>query len=207
MRGALADPRISYSSCCAHRPRSPKRLFSLFAFPLLLGCAGLFAVEGANPGECADETDNDGDALADCLDSDCAATPSCIGIPEADADADADPTFDTIWDSSGVTLNIGGDDGGYSFGMSEGGENGWTGEDCLDGMGGFVICHDDVSEDGITLETVFRPSDVEPNLTTLLGETSSNAGSVTYMVQGDTDCWTWGNDPGVYEDALDCISD
>ncbi len=47
------------------------------------GCAG--AHEGANPGECSDGADNDGDGAYDCEDSDCAGSSDCAADTAANA--------------------------------------------------------------------------------------------------------------------------
>lgn len=198
------------------------RVLSLFTIFAIFGCTGLFAVEGANPGECADDADNDGDGLFDCDDTDCVLASSCstpIGDSDADtdadsdadsdADADGDPTFDVSWNSSGMTLSIGGGSGGYLLGMIEATDNGWYGEDCLDGpgpnSGDYDICHDDVSKGGISLETVNRPQDVEANSSTLMSDTTYEAGHLVYMVYTDSgDCWTWGDDTSYYVEQVDC---
>ncbi len=62
------------------------RVLTLTTIFAIFGCTGLFAVEGANPGECADDADNDGDGLFDCDDSDCVGASSCAeAIPARSA--------------------------------------------------------------------------------------------------------------------------
>lgn len=62
--------------------------------------------EGANPGECSDGADNDGDGAFDCADTDCAGAPACEESDtdtdtdsDTDADTDADTDTDTDTDS------------------------------------------------------------------------------------------------------------
>ena len=51
------------------------------ALPVILGCAGvLSAPEGTNPGECADDADNDADGLMDCEDDGCDGASNCANV-------------------------------------------------------------------------------------------------------------------------------
>ncbi len=50
---------------------------SLALSSLLAGCDGTESTEGANPGECSDGADNDGDGAYDCDDTDCSGSPDC----------------------------------------------------------------------------------------------------------------------------------
>jgi hypothetical protein len=82
-----------------------------------------------------------------------------------------------------------------------GSTDGWYGEDCLEGdFTGYDLCHYDVQPWGIQLDTVTSPDDVVMNRTTLLTDTTANAGTITYLLFGNSDgsCWTWGNDPSYY---------
>jgi len=69
-----------------------KRFLILLAFltPVLVfvGCDS--DVEGDEPGECGDGTDNDQDGVADCDDSGCAADADCTGGDDDDDDDDSD---------------------------------------------------------------------------------------------------------------------
>jgi len=47
-------------------------------------CAGWFAHEGRNAGECSDEADNDGDGLFDCDDPDCTGSAACDEVDTAE---------------------------------------------------------------------------------------------------------------------------
>jgi hypothetical protein len=72
----------------------------LLALCLLLvaGCDAEVEVEGDEPGECSDQTDNDQDGVADCDDDGCAADGACTGDDD-DTAGDDDDTGDD--DTSG----------------------------------------------------------------------------------------------------------
>lgn len=194
------------------------RVLSLFTIFAIIGCTGLFAVEGANPGECTDDADNDGDGLFDCDDTDCVGASSCAtpsgdadadsdtdADSDSDADSDADPTFDVSWNSNGMTLSIDGGSGGYMLGMNEMGDSeaGWHRESCVEYVDGYRACHDDVPKGGITLQTAYDYTEVEANVSTLFSNSTDSG--VTYAVFGDDGCWTWGEDPDWYIDEADCV--
>ncbi len=193
------------------------RLLLPFSIAAILGCAGLAGAEGANPGECLDGIDNDGDGIADCVDTDCVDAAECGGgvvdtdadsdtDSDSDTDADADPAFQVLWDSKFVSLSIDGGSGTYSFGMAQQQEMGWYGEDCIEGReensGPYDICHDEVSKSGITLETVDSPQDLVANVTTLMNDTIDSAGHVAYVfIANETDdCWVSNDAEGDYDD-------
>ena len=79
-------------------PLPAPSLILLAAF-LLPACGGDKATEGANPGECADGADNDGDGAFDCDDEDCAGAPDCD-------DAASDTSVATNAAPSGVSIAI-----------------------------------------------------------------------------------------------------
>jgi hypothetical protein len=63
----------------------------------LLGCSGpedssneKERWEGANPGECEDRADNDGDGDFDCADADCLGSPDCVDSDTDDSAGDTD---------------------------------------------------------------------------------------------------------------------
>lgn len=74
---------------------------------LSLGCTGLIhGPEGVNPGECADDADNDGDGWRDCEDDDCARSDACASedaVREADEDTGG---RDTSVDDSSPSIRI-----------------------------------------------------------------------------------------------------
>ena len=181
----------------------------------LLACTGLGATEGTNPGECDDGADNDSDGTFDCDDSDCADAPDCDtpsmdtassadADTDADSDADADPIFDASWSGDGLSLSIDGGSGTYSLGMAEtGSPEGWYGEDCDGGMMDYDLCHDKVSKSGISLTSVTKMGDVEPNVTTLFAKQYES--QITYFIAANDDsgCWVWGDDTSYYS-KYDC---
>ncbi len=61
----------------------------LSVFVLLAGC-GKASFEGALPGECSDEADNDSDGLFDCDDPNCLGAPICAEAGDDDTGADDD---------------------------------------------------------------------------------------------------------------------
>ncbi len=70
------------------------RLLPLLAIPLLLAACGDISLveqeerEGDDPGECADDADNDADGLFDCADPDCAGAAVCADDDDAGPDDD-----------------------------------------------------------------------------------------------------------------------
>ena len=65
-------------------------LLSLLALLLVAGCDAEVEVEGDEPGECSDQTDNDQDGAADCDDDGCAADGACTGDDDDSAGQDDD---------------------------------------------------------------------------------------------------------------------
>lgn len=117
----------------------------------------------------------------------------------------ADPVFAISWNGDNLVLDIttSQENGPYQFGIAETGpDNGWMGEDCLEGaFGGVDVCHSvpvsghlelmhmdavDAVADGMTL---FK-ADMAPGLTYYLARNSLD-------YQG---CWTWGEDTSIYEE-------
>ena len=92
-----------------------------YAFAVLLLLAGLWGCsdvtiareaerEGDDPGECADDADNDGDGLFDCADPDCAGAEACAGDDDDSGDDDDDSALDPLDsddDGDGFTENQG----------------------------------------------------------------------------------------------------
>jgi len=69
-------------------------LLSLLALLLVAGCDAEVEVEGDEPGECSDQTDNDQDGAADCDDDGCAADGACTGDDDDSAGDDDDSAGD-----------------------------------------------------------------------------------------------------------------
>ncbi len=179
------------------------RLSALFALgaplaPLVLGGCDLF---GPDPGDTWDDWNPETDADAD-ADADGDADADADADGDADADADApDPVV--TWDASGLDLTLTGGSGSYDFGMAEtgAGAGGWYGEDCLDGDGGYVICHS-AAATGVRLNRVSEKFEVVSGQTTLLDE--NQAPKITYYLGDDAgNCWVWGDDITYYQDE-DC---
>jgi len=184
-----------------------------------LGCAGLFATEGAATGECVDTIDNDGNGLTDCDDAGCVENVACTALggdtdtdtdtdsdTDTDTDTDSDVAFDVSWSSNGLTLAIDGPSGSYDFGMAEETDNGWYGEDCLDGAGpnsgSWDLCHP--MRDGDSLQTVHALEDLAEGETTIFNETISEAGHIAYILIGDDGCTVENDRQGYYDDE-DCL--
>jgi len=91
-----------------------RRLLMILAAGLMSSCGGS---EGADPAQCADGKDNDGDGFTDCDDGGCAVLEACGGFVyngveaggagDADADADADADIDTDTDTDTDTGSTG----------------------------------------------------------------------------------------------------
>jgi len=76
-----------------HSPRASRLLSSLLAIALMLFAQACDTnhIEGHNPGECTDGSDNDGDGLFDCDDPDCSGAPDCLDADDDDSgDSDDD---------------------------------------------------------------------------------------------------------------------
>ena len=109
------------------------------------------------------------------------------------------------WSADGVAVALTNGHGTYSLGMAQtGSDQGWYGEDCIEGpgpnSGDYDICHDDVKASGIELKTVTAPDEIVANRTTLFPD--SLADEITYLLYSNDrgDCWTFGNDPSYYGD-------
>ncbi len=66
---------------------SPTTRAALLVLAISAVCWGCREFEGDDPGECADDADNDRDGLFDCDDPECAGAAAC---QEADTDTDTD---------------------------------------------------------------------------------------------------------------------
>ncbi|MBM4365779.1 MAG: hypothetical protein FJ102_06155 [Deltaproteobacteria bacterium] len=123
---------------------------------------------------------------------------------------DGDCSATSSWTTSGICIAVPDSPEGrrYYFGMAETGiDEGWYGEDCLDGpgpnSGDYDICHVMVGCE-LCLATVRDPADVVPSETTLLTDTI--ASNITYLLATEADCWTWGDDTRYYTSALGCAA-
>ena len=86
-----------------------------------------------------------------------------------------------------------------AFGMVASGAPGWTGEDCLNGLGDYQICHGFHMD--LTLNEVCAPADVVAGSTTLFD--ASLDSSITYYLGEGSTCLVWGPDAPYYA-ALGC---
>ena len=121
---------------------------------------------------------------------------------DTDTDADAD-SFAATWNADGVSVDVTNDGGGFSFGFAEESDNGWYGEDCVDGpgpnSGSTDICHGSATS-GLSLETVDAIGDVVEDSTTLLNVTIAEAGHLAYVMinTSGTGCLTENDSTGYY---------
>ena len=65
-----------------------RRAWGIALVALLIGCSRA-PTEGAQPGDCSDNADNDGDGLFDCADPNCAGAPDCLGDDDDSSDDDS----------------------------------------------------------------------------------------------------------------------
>ncbi len=154
---------------------------------------------------------------ADDFNADTAADADADTDTDTDADADTDTGDDTddpqttisvLWEIGGVTITIeNGPLSAYKFGLLDTlNDDGWRGEDCLDGMASFLHCHP-LGETGGSLSTVFDVNLVEAGLTTRHTHAEGTEGALTYvLLDPDGNCLgTWGHLPDYYiSSALAC---
>jgi hypothetical protein len=104
-------------------------------------------------------------------------------------------TVAVSWDEDGVTFTIAhGTSSSYQIGLLDTYNlDGWRGEDCLNGMAEWLICHP-VGATGKTLQTVWDIPLVDPGNTTRHTLTEHEEGALTYVLLDDADTCvgTWG---------------
>jgi hypothetical protein len=130
------------------------------------------------------------------------------GWETACGDVDVEePSLDLFWDAAGVTVQVNNlDTTGFDFGMAETAdlENGWFGEDCLNGTAGYTLCHVFNGTQVGTLTSVYDEVIAGGDLDLVVaGETTlfEQAFDVrlTYVVTIDSgECFVWGDDPSYY---------
>lgn len=119
--------------------------------------------------------------------------------------------IDVLWDAGSsagqVEISVNNTTAeGFWFGMAEtNSDNGWYGEDCLNGTGQYNYCHYFYTPGG-SLDFVDDPDAVVEGQTTLLDgvlafDESAND-RITYFIQLDLGdeypCYVWGHSPGYY---------
>ncbi len=115
------------------------------------------------------------------------------GDGQNDTGCDGDVLEICIQDPLGVAA--------WSFGMVEDGANGWAGENCLGGAGGYDICHS-VAAPNDTLDEVCTPAEVVDGST--LMDALKDPFLTYYLEDAATgDCFVWGADPAYYA-VLSC---
>jgi hypothetical protein len=121
--------------------------------------------------------------------------------------APPEPKFDFSLEGTTLSLNIfeGADLGQFRFGLAEtGSNNGWYGEDCIDGVKNDLdVCHPVAVNGTLTLTDVVTVPEVIEGSTTLID--ASFATKLTYVVVLDKGtaeqrCWTWGQSTSYYTD-------
>jgi hypothetical protein len=128
---------------------------------------------------------------------------------DTDADADTDTgeepppqtTINVSWEPDGMTISIeNGPFPAYTLGLLDTlNEDGWRGEDCLNGMAGHVFCHP-LGETGGTLTTVFDIGLIEAGYTTRHTHAEGSEGALTYaLMDPDGNCLaSFGHLPDYY---------
>jgi hypothetical protein len=109
-----------------------------------LACGGGGATtEGANPGECSDGADNDGDGAFDCNDSDCAGAPVCqsMDMGQSNTDVGGDSTVADLSEQ-------GGDDMGSSITDASGNSDSGSGSTDLNDAGVVDMSLDQMADTG-----------------------------------------------------------
>ncbi len=172
-------------------------------FPLLLvGCStgkssdtsDGFHADTAGDADVDTDTDTDADADTD--------------VDTGEDTAEPQTTINVLWETEGVTITIeNGPLTAYQLGMLDTlNEDGWRGEDCLNGMAGHLHCHP-LGETGGNLATVFDVNLVEDGLTTRHTHAEGTEGALTYaLLDPDGNCLgTWGHLPDYFtSSALAC---
>jgi hypothetical protein len=118
----------------------------------------------------------------------------------------ADPVFAISWNGDNLVLDIttSAANGPYRFGIAEtGADNGWMGEDCLEGaFGGVDVCHTVPVDGHLELMHMDAVDDVADGMTLFKADM---APGLTYYVERNSldfqGCWTWGEDTSIYEDV------
>ena len=145
----------------------------------------------------------------DDFNADTAADADSDADTDVDADTDTDSgeppepetSIDITWTEEGVTISIeNGPLPEYQLGMLDTlNEDGWRGEDCLNGMAGYTHCHP-LGETGGTLATVFDVAMVEPGVSTRHTRAEGAEGALTYaLLDAEGNCLVaFGNLPDYY---------
>ena len=122
-------------------------------------------------------------------------------FPEDDPD-DGRESLSVVWGPASITLSISdlGDDNAAWFGLAETGcgdpSSCWYGEDCIYGYENYFYCHPS-SPTGVELDYGADINTLQEGINTLFTNDSFD-GTVTYYVESDSQCWTWGHDPSYY---------
>lgn len=82
----------------------------------------------------------------------------------------------------------------WDFGLVESG--GWSGEDCLSGYGGTLVCHPIGIDHTLAEVADCLPGSVVAGATTLMD--ASKAADLTYFAADTAYCYTWGADTAYY---------
>jgi hypothetical protein len=128
---------------------------------------------------------------------------------DTDSDTDADISIEYTWDSTSLTVDVlGGGVSSFELGIAEtiDLENGWFGEDCLNGTAGYELCHF-FSEPSGRLNSIYDDimegtkdlDDLQEGRTTLFEKAFDDGNRLTYLViLADGSCYVWGQRPNYY---------
>ncbi len=129
---------------------------------------------------------------------------------DTDIDLPGEPAINLNWTADDVTVELENiTTGGFDFGMAEtiDMDNGWFGEDCLNGTLTYMMCHEFMGLSG-TLDSMYAEitadpptkglDDIEEGVSTLF-DSSFHPNRLTYVVTvDDGSCWVWGQDTSYY---------
>lgn len=156
-------------------------------YKLLLPVVGVASMMACDTAACVDDT---GTEVDECADS---------GDDTGDTNNNTDPAITVDWGGSALTVELDNfNTSGFDFGMAETAdmENGWFGEDCLNGTTTYNYCHQFNSLTA-TLDYVDTLAGVSESQTTLFDAGFQTR--ITYVVTIDGgDCFVWGHDPSYY---------
>ena len=160
-------------------------------YKLLLPVVGVASMMACDTAACVDDTGTPD--VDECADS---------GGDTGDTNNNTDPAITVDWGGSAVTIELENfTTSGFDFGMAETADpdDGWFGEDCLNGTASYNYCHQ-FNSTTASLGYVDTLGGVSESQTTLFDAGFQTR--ITYVVTVDGgDCFVWGHDPSYYLDS------
>ena len=108
-------------------------------------------------------------------------------------------------DANGLTVRVLDAPGDMSFGYAQTGDctttTCWQGESCASDTAGPSVCHA-LTGETLKLTHVTAADHLVPSSTTLV--TPDMRGTLTFLLDTGSECFTWGHSPAHYADAFGC---